>query len=73
MGGKARFRKDANRIKRLEGKENLNANQQAKLDYLNSARMGQILSDPASASAEAERLAAEKETADLYDPDLIGS
>ena len=59
MGGNARMKRDLKRIERLEGKDNLNANQQAKLDYLNSARQGQMLNDP--------------ETADLADPDLIGS
>ena len=59
MGGKARMKKDLKRIERLEGKDNLNANQQAKLDYLNSCRQGQQLNNP--------------ETADVADPDLIGS
>ena len=45
MGGRARFNRDANRIERLEGKDNLTEGQQANLDYLRSARAGQILNN----------------------------
>lgn len=38
----ARFNKDQKRIERLEGKQNLNSRQQNRLDYLRSARDGQI-------------------------------
>ena len=41
LGGKARFKKDENRINRLRNRENLSERQQEKLDYLESSRRGQ--------------------------------
>jgi hypothetical protein len=66
MGGKARFNKDMKRIDRLAGKDNLSTAQQNRLDYLRSARDGQILlnSDEAQANSAAE--------ADGVDPAFTG-
>lgn len=69
-GGNARFRKDKNRIRRLETKAvqgRANENQLAKLDYLQSARSGQqVILDEREAAAQAAQ-----EASQPVDPDMI--
>ena len=65
-GGNARFKNDLNRIKRLQNKDSLNERQREKLNYLQSARDGQLALNPdAGEVAGGSR--------DLADPDLIDS